>query len=741
MIRSRLKYLGIAFVPALLGVIVTLAPGTLELEQNIGLDWLFRLRGTQQQPIEVAVVSLDSASAAAMGFHRDPDRWPRSLHAELIDRLSGAGAALIVFDLSFDAPRDAAQDRALAAAVRRAGNVLLLERLDGRTVAVDQAGPALRIERRVPPIALLEQAALATAPFPLPVVPVKVSQFWAFDTSHGGVPTLPVLAFIAFARDSYDELLELIRPHHADAIEAVMTAGDLALEATALRVLFREDPGLAGTLRAVLADDSTNARGNGRAADNAALPALIDLFGGRDSRYLDYYGPARTIATIPYHEIVRETTGTAAIDLGNRVVFVGFSERSALDQQDTFYTPFSESSGANLSGVEIGATAFANLMQRRVVEPLSVPASLLVVTVWGTAVAALLMGLPVWAGLPTAVLIGAAYVALAYGRFDAAGLWLPLVVPLLVQLPAAALVAVAWRYRQARAYGEHARRTLRYYLPSWVTDDADRNADGVGAAPKLLHGTCLVTDAEQYTALSERMPPQELHRFLNDYYAVLFREVERYGGFVADVVGDSMVAVWASPNLDPAQREAACNASLAVLASAESFNAGSRRWQLPTRLGLHAGRVLLGDVGAESHFEYRAVGDIVNTASRIQGLNKRLGTRLLVSTEALQDTIHLVARPVGSFLLVGKEQPLEIHELLGSDDSITAVEAELAEMFAAALMLFRARDWARAARAFASVLERCGSDGPSRYYLERCRELAAAEPGQDWDGTIVVTQK
>ncbi|NNC65174.1 MAG: adenylate/guanylate cyclase domain-containing protein [Gammaproteobacteria bacterium] len=739
------RSLGLAVATGVLGAVASLLPGVLRLEENIGLDWLFLQRGPQAQPAEVAVVAIDSDSSEALDLHPDPARWSRSLHAELITRLVAAGAAVIAFDLSFDAPREGTQDAELAEAVGRAGNVLLLERLSMDELQLDGGAALVQVEQRTPPIERLERAALATAPFPLPVVPIKVSQFWVFGRAEDDVPTLPAVAVHAYARPVHEELIariDVARPGAGERLLSVHShpdPGALVRMMNALRTLFRSDPTLARELLSDLDTTTEPITGVTVAGWRPLLTALVGMLGGDDSRYLDYYGSARAVMTLSYHEVIADGWDSAASSLDGRVVFVGFSEPSAIDQQDTFYTPFSQSTGTNLSGVEIGATAVANMLQMRSVRPLSIPAHLSLVLVWGAALAALLLWLPVSLGLITAAVAGPAYLGVAHLQFDATGLWLPVIVPVLIQLPAAALLAVTLRYAGARAHGEQVGRTLRRYLPSWVTEDASR-ADGVGASTRVLYGTCLVTDADQYTALSERMSPEALHRLLNDYYAVLFREVERRGGFVADVVGDSMVAVWTSPTPDPAGHEAACTAALAILSSVEEFNAVEDRPDLPTRVGLHAGKVLLGDVGAGSHFEYRAVGDIVNTASRLQGLNKRLGTRALVSTTALRGTPDLAVRPLGRFLLAGKGASLDLNELRGLESS-SAQAGELIGRFASALAAFVAQDWDRAEREFEALLERFPDDGPSHFYLVRCREFIASDPGPDWDGTISIEEK
>ena len=115
------------------------------------------------------------------------------------------------------------------------------------------------------------------------------------------------------------------------------------------------------------------------------------------------------------------------------------------------------------------------------------------------------------------------------------------------------------------------------------------------------------------------MEPAELGALMNRYYGVLFEPVKRHGGLVQDVVGDSMLAIWATTEPDASLRSRACLAALDIASAVDRFNATSGRFALPTRIGLHSGRLLLGSVGAIDHYEYRAVGDIVNTATRLEG--------------------------------------------------------------------------------------------------------------------------
>jgi adenylate cyclase len=206
---------------------------------------------------------------------------------------------------------------------------------------------------------------------------------------------------------------------------------------------------------------------------------------------------------------------------------------------------------------------------------------------------------------------------------------------------------------------------------------------------------------------------------MNAYYEVIFEPVRRHGGIVSDVVGDAMMAIWAARHDDLAIRTAACRAALEILDAVERRNASGDGPTLPTRIGLHCGEMAMAHVGARDHFEYRAVGDIVNTASRLEGLNKELGTSLLVSAETLRGVGAAVSRPLGAFVLEGKRASIEVHELLGWEVDAAARHAKLCDGFAEGLAAFRQRDLRKAQTSFENVLSQNPGDGPSAWYLDR----------------------
>jgi len=285
------------------------------------------------------------------------------------------------------------------------------------------------------------------------------------------------------------------------------------------------------------------------------------------------------------------------------------------------------------------------------------------------------------------------------------------------------------------------RKAFGYYLPDTVIDQLAESMVNLNANNQLVYGICLYTDAQKYATLSELMDPKELARFMNRYYEKLFMPVKKNGGIVSDVVGDSMMAIWAKSTPDDTLRAAACDAALEIADAIRKFNRQQQTITLHTRIGMHAGHIVVGNIGAVDHYEYRPVGDIVNTASRMEGMNKHLGTQILVSDQVIHRLEGLMTRELGTFLPFGKSNPVVIHELLGYAEAINPKQRQLCSRFQEGLHAYRQRRWDAAIIAFEQTLGIYRADGPSIFYKKLCEGLKQQSPDENWDGMVVMGQK
>ncbi|MEW8508674.1 MAG: adenylate/guanylate cyclase domain-containing protein [Candidatus Thiodiazotropha sp.] len=706
-IEAILRTLGLGVVVGLFGIVVTFSPGSRSWEENIGLSLLFELRGHRIPPSQVVIVSINGETAAQLGLGEEIPQWPRSIHANLIDRLQEAGVAGIVFDIFFKNARSAEANEAMVKSMRRAGNVLLVAYLEQQRIIDNQTH--VDIERLIPPTQQLKEAALGIAPFVLPKIPIRVSRFWTF-TGENSLMSLPAAALQLSADPDGSHLHALLQ-----------SIGEQ-------QSLPKEWQSQLRTARRILNDSSLQRRlleafTSGQPASltpsqRSRLRALLALYGGHNHPYINFYGPPGTIPTIPITEILEATPDELAT-LKNKVVFIGYAGTYQPKQKDGFYTVYSQPNGLDLSGVEIAATAFANLLAVETLAPMNHVSLAMLLLGYGVGITLLLRWLPGMRSILIGVTLSALYLTLVYSLFKQQNLWLPWFVPLALQTPFALILSQTWHYRQMRSSRERLRELFGYYIPGDVIDQLAQHKREPMSDNSTAFGVCLATDAQDYTKFAENLDPVELHNYLNRYYEILFKPVRARNGVVSDVVGDAMLAIWPSTEPDHSLHQLACEAGLAINRALEESNLEPK---LFTRIGLHAGELVMSHVGAIDHFEYRAVGDMVNTTSRIENLNKLLGTSILASGAVVDGLKGIATREVGQFVVAGKQLPITIHEVAAMRDEVSPQLSRLHADFANALADWMHGDRESAYEKFKRILDEHPGDGPSLYYMEQYRE-------------------
>lgn len=199
-----------------------------------------------------------------------------------------------------------------------------------------------------------------------------------------------------------------------------------------------------------------------------------------------------------------------------------------------------------------------------------------------------------------------------------------------------------------------------------------------------------------------------------------------------------MLAVWATAHPDPSQRREACLAAWAMKEAVQQFNEQNRPFTLSTRIGLHYGEVLLGTVGGSGHYEYRPVGDVVNTASRVENLNKHFQTRILMTGEVADGLQDFFLRELGRFILGGKVNPVTVYELVCPVGESTHTQEHLSSIFSAGLRAFEKQHWDRAIEFFEGYLRVSGTDTAASFYLRQCGIYKENPPGELWDGLVYI---
>jgi adenylate cyclase len=681
----------VALLAPLLALVFAEARVGRTLERRVYDGW-FTLRGTQPRPPEVVLVAIDTDSEASLG--RYP--WSRAWHARLLRNLHRAGARVVAFDLTFaDA---AAEDTAFRAAIDQTGIAVLGAKTD---VVFRRGARGFRLEE---PAGVLRGA-------PIGIVDVRP------DAVDGVVREYPV-------RHVYPQGVRAQL-----GVQAVLRYLDLPVDS------LREAPGgwtLAGRF----------------------IPR-----GPAGGMLVDYAGPTGSVATHSYVTVVDD----AATDVGEwdldsfgdlaaagvfrgRIVFVG---TTIPEHHDFHPTPFRDADGAEgavlVPGVEIQAQAAAALLAGRHIRPFSRTAQYAWVALLALATVLALSRLrALWGTLAAAVLVVAA-VAGGWLGFAQQGVWLWTVGPVLG-------VALAWAGSTAVLVTDEAlekariRGMFQQYLPPAVVRELIHRPELLGLGGEERVATVLFCDVEGFSRMAEGLAPTALVKLLNEYLTAMTDVVVEHGGVIDKYLGDALMAEFGVPVPLDDHAVRACRAALRMRDERRRLRVGWKERGMPelhARTGINTGRVLVGNLGSFRMMDYTCMGDHVNLASRLEGVNKEYGTEILVSEFTWRDVqAHFIGREIDRVRVVGRGEPVAVYELIavredGVDEGTTALMAGFAE----ALALFRERRFGDACEAFEALAERFPGDGPTAVYVERCRENVIHPPPVEWDGVFQLASK
>lgn len=746
------KSLIVGVLIVFIGLTTQLFVASSSIETRIGLDSLFKLRGTIPPPTEVVIVAIDKVASSHYGFDNEPLAWSRDYHAKIINRLNQAGARTIVFDIFFKRPRDSKNDIIMSKAIKESSNVILFAKLkrqllntSGKTPQTLNQENVLSIETIQSPLKIFSDAALSVAPFTLPKFPAKVTRFWTFRSTSGDTPTLPLIAL-------HHYLSPILNPYlqEANLQNVINSNASINIQIKHLRENFINNTEEYQKFKKLIASQN-----------NIALKSILATYTGTSQPYLNFYGAPRNITTFTYDQVL-ENRLPNNFSFKDKVVFIGFSEKLEPEQKDNFNTVFSQENGLDLSGIEIAATAFSNLLHNSTIKPVSNSTALIIIICFGFVVAFASRICREYIAILLCLGLSASYLYIATYQFNQNYLWLPLFVPLVVQAPLALIFGISWYALDSYRARKKMRRAFSYYVPESMVDFLTEQKQSIQHSQELQYGVCMATDAEQYTQLSERLVPEDLAKLMNQYYETLFSTVRKNNGIVSDIIGDAMLALWLPKKIKTNQKSVREN-SLAekvianeilntkiksCLAGIEIIKSHNKKYLinnqsiiLPTRIGLHAGEMMVGNIGAVDHYEYRAVGDVINTTTRIESLNKYFSTFLLASEEVMNKTDMFLARNIGNFILAGKQHAISLYEIIKLKENASSKERQEIDDFHQALAFFKQGLFKEAEMAFISICKSIPTDGVARFYLQQCQQQRTIPASEDWDGTIKFTQK
>ena len=533
--------------------------------------------------------------------------------------------------------------------------------------------------------------------------------YWVFklpDEGNVGVPPPPAL------RESGRQVLS---DHVTDA-GGVVRRGLLLADATNWR-----------TMGVALAERYTGQSLDDLALGQGRVPFVWQPYGPYarldDAGYqmlLDYRGGHRRFRQISFAEITDRPE--LAATLRDRVVLVG---TAALSIKDNFATPFTTGWGGEepMIGIALHAHVADQLIRLANGEtrnPVPLPRVADHVAIWAAAIAGAVLALLVWRVLVVllALLLGLGLVggATAWG-FGGAGLLLPGVPVALAWVLSAAgcnfvMHSVGLRERN------QLRRSFESYLDPRIISQMMQGDTLPSFGGEHREITAIFTDIADFTTTAETMDAATVAELLGEYFGVLSDVVVRNGGLVNDFIGDGLLVLFGAPMDQPDHADRAVATALAMDEAAQRFNAevAARgiKWG-HTRIGVHTGMALVGNIGTHGKLKYGALGDTLNVASRVEGLNKYIGSRVAVSGETAARCRRQTFRPVGDIIVKGRKSAMPVLAPVFPADP-PALLARYAEAYAAL-----SEQKTEAAELFAALQRDFPADAPAAFHAARLR--------------------
>jgi adenylate cyclase len=223
---------------------------------------------------------------------------------------------------------------------------------------------------------------------------------------------------------------------------------------------------------------------------------------------------------------------------------------------------------------------------------------------------------------------------------------------------------------ESREAEKSVRQTFQKYVPADVVREVLKMNDGGRLSAKLT-ATVLFSDIRGFTSISEKLPPEQVVGFLNDYLQRMVDIVFDEGGIVDKFIGDSVMAVFGAPVPKPDDAVRAVRAALRMIEEVRRFNEQQRKKggvEIDVGVGLHTGPLIAGNIGSDRKMEYTVIGDTVNVANRVESLNQKMETNVLITQECYQATGKVFAvRELPRMQVKGKERPLQVYEVLGDE--------------------------------------------------------------------------
>ncbi|MDR2618363.1 MAG: CHASE2 domain-containing protein [Treponema sp.] len=295
-------------------------------------------------------------------------------------------------------------------------------------------------------------------------------------------------------------------------------------------------------------------------------------------------------------------------------------------------------------------------------------------------------------------------------------------------------------------------KALSTYVSKEVVDELVANPSLLQLGGSKRQMSAIFTDIQGFSTISEQLDPEQLVNLLNRYLTVMSDIIMKNMGTIDKYEGDAIIAFFGAPVYREDHAALACRSAVMMKKAEAELNRAVMADRLSpsplyTRIGINTGEMVVGNMGTSNKMNYTIMGDAVNLAARLEGVNKQYYTRGILISEYTKNAIgdEFICRSLDLVRVVGIKKPVRLYELLGlrSEPGLRdeAGEPETLAAWEKALVLYEKRQFRESGKIFASIAAKDKTDGTARLYVNKCREYIAAPPPDDWDGVTNLSQK
>lgn len=452
---------------------------------------------------------------------------------------------------------------------------------------------------------------------------------------------------------------------------------------------------------------------------------------------INYRGKSHTFLHIPVTDILNDKIDRS--QLRDKIVLIG---ATAVGIYDMRVTPFSET----FPGVEIHANLIDTILNR---DFLYKPEYGKLLDIIAIILAGFIpCGVLVRTGALSSAIISifffGGYIMFCQYVFSTTGWVLNMVYPLST-LVLVYIAITAHKYVTAERKKQFIKNAFSTYLAPSVVKEIIKTPHKLNLGGEQRDITAFFSDVQGFTAISERMSPTELVELLNEFLTEMTDIILMHEGTVDKFEGDAIIAFFGAPNTMPDHARKACLASIAMQQKLVELR---RKWkdegkpELRMRIGLCSGGAVVGNMGSKNRMDYTMMGDTVNTAARLEGVNKVYGTYTLIGHTTRQQLNGAIrVREVDAVHVVGRQTPISIYELISDAGLETDLTDDLLNSYADGLSYYRNQEFDLAIKIFDTILEQIPGDGPSRTMRARCSAYIKEPPPKKWSGAFSMTEK